>query len=88
MISCTHAPRDGCGGHESCLQDETGHDQPLHQKNERVRLGREEALWSNVAPSSASPQGQPTAHTKEKDLDRIEHPLHKRYTGFTGKNHR
>ena len=47
-----------------------------------------EALWRNLGSPTRSPQCQPTTHTKEKDLDRIEHALHIRYTCFTGRDHR
>ena len=40
------------------------------------------------SPPSTSPQCQPTTERKENNLDRIEHPLHNRYTANTGKNHR
>src|ERR1700740_981471 len=45
----------------------------LTTKKQRQSLsGREEALRSDVGPPSTSPQCQPTTHTKEKELDRIE----------------
>jgi len=37
---------------------------------------------------ATSPQCQPTTHTKEKDLDRIEHTLHTSLIRFTGRDHR
>ena len=39
-------------------------------------------------PWSISPQCQRTTDRKQRDLDRIEHPLYNRYACFTGKNHK
>ena len=45
--------------------------------------------WLVGADSNrTSPQSQPTTDRKENNLDRIEHPLHNRYTCFTGRDHR
>jgi len=71
------------------LQDDLRADlAPTHYKKEMSVSGSRNSFCSNASPASTSPQTQRTTEPKEKDLDRIEHPLHNRYTGNTGKNRR
>jgi len=42
---------------------------------------------SSESLAATSPQCQRTTVPKEKDLDRIEHPLRNAYTSFTGRDH-
>ena len=88
-IQASCVPRNGCEQDESALSGTTRAALAVTARKRKASLsGKEEALWSNVAPSSTSPQCQPTTDKKKKDLDRIEHPLHNRYIRFTGRNHR
>jgi hypothetical protein len=60
---CEEGERAVTGANRDCPS-------PYHQKNQGVPLRDEEAFRGNVGPASASPQCQPTTHTR-KSLSRV-----------------
>lgn len=63
--------------------------QPLPpEKDKQSVSGRRKRSEAMQARLAHLPQCQPTTDRKENNLDRVERPLYKRYTSFTGRDHR